>query len=109
MYDTMFVAVFDDESAAYKGASALKELHAAGDVAVYASAVIAKDAEGAIAIKQAQDEGPIGMADMDRICCSAVPPAGVAEDPLGPKGVCESGCPSHRKLPARQCRRSSAF
>ena len=62
MHDTMLAVVFDDESSAYSGLSALKESHAAGNVTVYASAVIAKDAEGNIGIKQAQDEGPIGTA-----------------------------------------------
>ena len=56
----VLVAVFDNESAAFEGQSALKELHAAGDITLYATAVIVKDAAGTVNVKQAADEGPIG-------------------------------------------------
>lgn len=56
----MLVAVFDTEPAAFEGQSALKELHAAGDITLYATAVIVKDAAGTVSVKQAADEGPIG-------------------------------------------------
>jgi hypothetical protein len=39
--DKMLIAVFDNESAAFQGLSALKDLHKNGDVTLYASAVIA--------------------------------------------------------------------
>ncbi len=58
----MLVAVFDTEPAAFEGQSALKELHAAGDITLYATAVIVKDAAGTVSVKQAADEGPIGTA-----------------------------------------------
>jgi uncharacterized membrane protein len=58
----MLVAVFDTESAAFQGLSALNDLHRDGDITLYASAVIAKDDNGKIGIKQAADNGPIGTA-----------------------------------------------
>jgi uncharacterized membrane protein len=42
--------------------SALKDLHARGDIALYATAVIRKDASGAVSVKQTADEGPVGTA-----------------------------------------------
>jgi uncharacterized membrane protein len=56
----MIVAVFDQESAAYKGLSAMNELHAEGSISLYAIGVIAKDGSGNLSIKQAADEGPVG-------------------------------------------------
>lgn len=58
----MLVAVFDTETAAFQGLSALKDLHRDGDVTLYASAVIVKDKTGQISIKQAADDGPVGTA-----------------------------------------------
>ncbi|NPV07689.1 MAG: DUF1269 domain-containing protein [Anaerolineae bacterium] len=58
----MLVAVFGSESAAYEGLSALKDLHKSGDITLYATAVIAKDYSGAVSVKQAADEGPVGTA-----------------------------------------------
>ena len=58
----MLVAVFDNETAAFKGLSALIDLHRNGDISLYASAVIVKDKTGAIGIKQAADDGPVGTA-----------------------------------------------
>jgi uncharacterized membrane protein len=58
----MLVAVFDTETAAFEGLSALRDLHRDGDVTLYASAVIAKDKTGKISIRQAADEGPVGTA-----------------------------------------------
>jgi len=60
--DKMLVAVFDTEAAAFKGLSALKDLHQQGDATLYASAVIVKDKSGAISVKQAADDGPVGTA-----------------------------------------------
>ena len=56
----ILVAVFDTEAAAFEGQSALKELHEAGDITLYATTVIVKDAAGTVNVKQAADEGPIG-------------------------------------------------
>jgi uncharacterized membrane protein len=58
----MLVAVFDSESAAYEGLTALKDLHKNRDITLYATAVIAKDQSGVVREKQVADEGPIGAA-----------------------------------------------
>ena len=56
--DKMIVTVFNDERSAYEGVRALRELHEEGSLTLYASTVIFKDANGAITVKQAEDEGP---------------------------------------------------
>ena len=56
----MMVAVFDSESAAFDGLSALKELHRSGDISLYSTAVVTKDTAGKLAVKQAADQGPLG-------------------------------------------------
>ena len=56
----MLIAVFDTETKAYEGLSALKGLHENGDITLYANAVINKDQNGQIRIKDSSDEGPIG-------------------------------------------------
>ena len=43
----ILIAVFDSEKAAYEGLAALKDLHKDGDISLYASSVVAKDAAGA--------------------------------------------------------------
>jgi uncharacterized membrane protein len=56
----ILVSTFDSETAAFEGLSALKELHRDGDVTLYASSVIAKDAEGGVSVRQQADPGPVG-------------------------------------------------
>jgi uncharacterized membrane protein len=56
----MLVSVFDREAQAFEGLSALKDLHRDGDITLYSSAVIAKDNDGKIEVKQAVDSGPVG-------------------------------------------------
>lgn len=56
----ILISVFDTEEAAYEGVKALKDLHGDGDITMYASAVIAKDAQGQVAVRQAADRGPVG-------------------------------------------------
>lgn len=56
----LIVTVFKDEKNAYEGVKVLKQLHAEGSLTLYASAVLAKDANGAISIKQQADQGPLG-------------------------------------------------
>ena len=56
----ILVAVFNTEPAAYQGLSALKDLHKDGDITLYSTAVIVKDASGTATVKQAADEGPVG-------------------------------------------------
>jgi uncharacterized membrane protein len=57
--ERMLVVVFDDESKAYEGSHALKQLDADGSIAIHAEAVIKKNADGTITVKQANDEFPI--------------------------------------------------
>jgi uncharacterized membrane protein len=56
------VVVFPGETKAYDGARALRALDAEGSLTLYGMAVIAKDAKGNLAVKDAADEGPIGAA-----------------------------------------------
>jgi uncharacterized membrane protein len=58
----MLVAVFDRQEGAFEGLSALKDLHRDGDISLFSSAVIAKDKNGKIEVKQAADPGPMGTA-----------------------------------------------
>jgi uncharacterized membrane protein len=58
----MLVSIFDNEPAAEAGLQALRKLHAAGDITLYATGVLAKDAKGAVSVKQSMDPGPIGTA-----------------------------------------------
>ncbi|HUO89101.1 MAG TPA: DUF1269 domain-containing protein [Rhizomicrobium sp.] len=53
--------VFPNETKAYEGKRALSDLHAEGSITVYGSAVIAKEKDGKIAIKESADSGPLGM------------------------------------------------
>ena len=56
----ILISVFDTETTAFQGIAALKELHRDGDITLYASTVVAKDASGWQSIKQADDSGPAG-------------------------------------------------
>ncbi len=56
------VVTFPDETKAGEGMLALKELHAEGHIALYASAVIVKEPDGTLAVKHAAEEGPLGTA-----------------------------------------------
>lgn len=56
----ILISVFDTEQAAFEGVSALKDLHRNYEITMYASAVIVKDAQGQVAVRQAADRGPIG-------------------------------------------------
>lgn len=56
----MLVSVFDNETAAEAGLQALRKLHAQGDITLYATGVMAKDAEGRVSVKKGLDAGPIG-------------------------------------------------
>lgn len=56
----MLIAVFDTETQAYEGLSALKGLHQDGDITLYAAAVISKDLNGQVRVKDNADQGPIG-------------------------------------------------
>jgi uncharacterized membrane protein len=56
----LLVAIFDNETAADAGLNALHTLHAAGDITLYATGVIARDAKGVLSIKESMDSGPAG-------------------------------------------------
>ncbi|MFW2439680.1 MAG: DUF1269 domain-containing protein [Arenicellales bacterium] len=56
------VAVFPNESAAYEGMGALKALHNEGSLSLYGVAVMAKDVDGNVSVREEQDEGPMGAA-----------------------------------------------
>lgn len=58
----MLISIFDTEAAAFEGLSALKDLHRDGDISLYSAAVIVKDKNGKINVKQAADAGPAGTA-----------------------------------------------
>ena len=56
----LLVAVFDNEAAADAGLNALRTLHAAGDITLYATGVVARDANGLVSIKKSMDSGATG-------------------------------------------------
>jgi uncharacterized membrane protein len=62
--DKMLVAVFDSDTAAFDGLSALRDLHRDGDITLFGWAVIVKDKTGKISVRQAPEEGgaPLGAA-----------------------------------------------
>jgi uncharacterized membrane protein len=58
--DRMLVVVFDSEPQAYEGTKALHQLEDEGSIAIYAYAVIGKNADGTIVVRQQDDPGPLG-------------------------------------------------
>jgi uncharacterized membrane protein len=58
--ERMLVVVFDNETKAYEGKSALRRLEQEGSVTVYADAVVIKHANGTTSVKQYDDFGPVG-------------------------------------------------
>jgi|SRR5271165_3463681 len=56
----MLVAVFENEDAADKGLRALKGLHQEGGISLYAWALIIKNRDGAISVKQQSGESFVG-------------------------------------------------
>lgn len=57
----VIVSVFDGEQAAFEGLSALKDLHRDGEITLYATSVVKKDANGWISMLQSNDSGPVGL------------------------------------------------
>jgi uncharacterized membrane protein len=55
------VVIFPSEAKAYEGTRALQELHEEGSLTVYGTAVLAKDDNGQLSVKQAADQGPLGL------------------------------------------------
>jgi len=58
----LLVAVFDTESAADAGLKALRSLHASGDITLYATGVLSRDAVGAVSVKKSLDPAGVGTA-----------------------------------------------
>lgn len=58
--ERMLVVVFDNETKAFQGASAIKELDRDGSVTLYASAVILKHADGSVTVKDQHYAAPLG-------------------------------------------------
>jgi uncharacterized membrane protein len=58
----LLVAVFDNETGANAGLKALRSLHAAGDITLYATGVLAREPQGGVTVKKSMDAGPIGTA-----------------------------------------------
>jgi uncharacterized membrane protein len=56
----LLVAIFDTETSADAGLNALRALHASGDVTLYATGVLVRDATGAVSVKKSLDTGPTG-------------------------------------------------
>ncbi|MBF2050563.1 DUF1269 domain-containing protein [Leptolyngbya sp. NK1-12] len=84
--EKMVVVVFDSESGAYNGLNAIKQLHQQADLAVFAVAVIAKDADGTVNVRQSADPGPIGTlfgACLGGLIGILAGPAGVAAGMTG--------------------------
>ncbi len=57
--ERMLVVVFNDEPKAYEGSHALKQLDTEGSIAIHAEAVIKKNADGTVTVKQSDDDFPI--------------------------------------------------
>jgi len=57
--DRMLVVVFDKETKAYEGKKALLQLDNEGSISVYAYAVVAKNADGTVTVKQGDDYVPL--------------------------------------------------
>lgn len=55
----MLMVVFKDESKAYEGSRALNRLDAEGSIAIHAEAVLAKNLDGTVTVKQTEGDFPI--------------------------------------------------
>ena len=60
--DSILVVVFENESKAYEGSQALREMEIEGSIHLYAKAVIIRDADGKVQVKQSSDMGAAGTA-----------------------------------------------
>ena len=58
----ILIAVFDSEDAANAGLLALRKLHSEGELTLYATGVMIKDANGVITVSTPLQEQPIGAA-----------------------------------------------
>jgi uncharacterized membrane protein len=60
--DKFIAVVIPDEKKAYEVVHELDELHNDGSVTVYATAVVQREPNGTLSVKQGSDEGPVGAA-----------------------------------------------
>jgi uncharacterized membrane protein len=58
--ERMLVVIFDNETKAYEGTSALRQLEREGSISVYAGAVLAKNANGTTTAMHVDDLDPVG-------------------------------------------------
>jgi uncharacterized membrane protein len=58
--ERMLVVVFDNEKKAFEGKSALRQLELDGSISIYAGAVVAKQADDTVSVKQLDEDAPIG-------------------------------------------------
>jgi uncharacterized membrane protein len=57
--EKMLVVVFDNETKAYEGSRALNQLDSEGSIAIHAEAIIGKNNDGTITVKQGDGDFPI--------------------------------------------------
>lgn len=55
------LVVFQDETKASEGLSAFHQLHDEGSISLFGTAVIEREENGTLSVKQTQDQGPVGM------------------------------------------------
>jgi len=60
--EKMVVAVFNNETTAFEGLSALKDLDKNGDITLYANAIVSVDANGKVNVRQTTDNSGLGTA-----------------------------------------------
>lgn len=60
--DSVLVVVFENESEAYEGSQALREMEIEGSIHLYAKAVLVRDADGKVQVKESSDMGASGTA-----------------------------------------------
>jgi uncharacterized membrane protein len=58
--ERMLVVVFDNETKAYEGVAALRQLEREGSISAHAGAVVVKNADGTASVKEFGDVGPVG-------------------------------------------------
>ncbi len=57
--EKMLVVVFDNETQAYEGSRALNQLDIEGSITIHAKAVIGKNSDGTVTVKQGEDDFPV--------------------------------------------------
>ena len=60
--DSILVVVFENGSKAYEGSQALREMEIEGSIHLYAKAVLIRDTDGKVQVKQSSDLGAAGTA-----------------------------------------------